>query len=162
MVIFRSPNLYSLYSPGNQNYQIIINFSFFFSSKRSKSTCRDNANVGFVLELVVIIVVTNRDIIKLIYFCDNAGFLGYKVIIIFLIKNYHIPKFVVKKCVRPIKNGVFEDRRAFEKSPVSPRIKIHQNPTLITILSLTSAGADATRYEIQKLKRCPYKFWISE
>ena len=37
MVMFRSGNLYSLYSPGNQDYQKNIHY-YFFAFKRSKST----------------------------------------------------------------------------------------------------------------------------
>ena len=45
--------------------------------------------------------------IKNEYFSDNPGFLGYKVNISFLTENYHILKFVVEKCVRSKKNGVY-------------------------------------------------------
>ena len=56
MVSFRSGNLYSLCSPGNQDYQKIINLLI----KKGL-----NVNVVFLLELVVIIMI---NIIKLIYF----------------------------------------------------------------------------------------------
>ena len=62
MVIRRSGNLYSLYSPGNHDYQKSIHFYLFFSSKNVEI---DYAKIVFVLELVVILM--NGDIIKLIY-----------------------------------------------------------------------------------------------
>ena len=83
IVIFRSGNLYSLCSPGNQNYQKIIH----------------NSTVVFLLELVVIINESwyNQAYIFLIadfdFFNDkkfkkkisgSAGFLGYKVNISFV------------------------------------------------------------------------------
>jgi len=46
MVIFRAGNLYSLCSPGNQDYQKIIHFNFFITIGRNRR---------FLLELVVII-----------------------------------------------------------------------------------------------------------
>jgi len=48
MVIFRSGNLYSLCSPGNQNYPKIIYFFFI------KKVEIDNAKVVFLLELAYI------------------------------------------------------------------------------------------------------------
>ena len=51
MVIFRPINLYSLCSPGNQDYQKIIYF-LILSPKKVEI---DNAKVGFLLELLVII-----------------------------------------------------------------------------------------------------------
>ena len=62
VVTFRYGFLNSICSPGNQHYQKIIHFSFFFHQKRAKSTIQKLYFYWNQLKLLI-----NRDIINLIY-----------------------------------------------------------------------------------------------
>jgi len=80
MVIFRPGKFYSLSSPGNQDYQKIIHFYIINFDRRTLI-----ADYDFLMKKL-----------------KKNNFLN----ISFLVENYPIPKFVVKKWVPPIKNGV--------------------------------------------------------
>ena len=110
MVIFRPGNLYSLCSPGNQEYLKIIHFKICYQII---------AKVDRRFRPFLMHKLKNKIL------SDNAGFRGYKMNIRFWPKNYHILKFVVQKWVRPKKRRHWHECKWKYKRRISNFTKVH-------------------------------------